>query len=218
MRIGRTAAVIALLGVSAATQGPPVRVPLRVGLTVVVAFAMDDGDGESMGRVDSIDGRGLHLTLSGEKIERSGGGGTSLEGLGLEGLFGTPKKPSTKPSATPQSAKAQRIQVKRTVLAADLQSARHLQAQFTNVGPPVFPGTTTLRLSSLLFNELKTKGQTQMSRQCASGFSGMLGDLGKALGGLLGSAGGDLKELEDMGKLSGTVKRVGATAVPVPVL
>lgn len=216
MRIGLTAAMSVLLGVTAAGQGPPVKIPLRPGLTVVVAFAMPDGDGESIGRLDTVDSRGLHFTLSGEKIVREGGG-TGLEGLpGLEELFGTPKKSG----GASQKPKVQRIQTKRSVLAADLQTARHLQAQFSNGDPTVFPGSTTLRLSTLVYNELKTKGQTEMSCQCATGMAAMVGGLGKALGGVLGGPGvaPELKDLEDMGRLSGTVKRVGNGTVPVAVI
>lgn len=81
------------------------------------------------------------------------------------------------------------MQVEGGVLAADLKTARHLQSQFSNVDPTVFPGSTTLRLSDLLYNELKTKGPTEMSCQCATGFAAMAGGLGKALGGLLGGPG-----------------------------
>lgn len=90
--------MIAALGVSAAAQVQPAKMPLRPGLTVVVAFAMPDGDGESIGRLDTVDARGLHFTRSGEKIVREDGAGTGLEGLpGLEGLFGNAKKPAATP-------------------------------------------------------------------------------------------------------------------------
>jgi outer membrane protein OmpA-like peptidoglycan-associated protein len=189
------------LGVLAATpaaQAPII--PIKPGLTVAVAYSLSDGDGESMGRVESVDANGFRLSLSGEQKTRKTNDPTG----GLGSILGGPQ-----PKAD-ANAPLQKIRTKRTVLATDIAASRVLKTIFSGGDPPSFPGTTTMRISKAVYDDLKTKGEAAFSCECTGGLYGMAAGLGRALNGLLGGLGGsqDLKDLQEMGRLSGTIKRV----------
>ncbi|MEO8193804.1 MAG: OmpA family protein [Gemmatimonadales bacterium] len=183
-------------------------IPLRAGLTIVKAVAMDIGDGELILRVNTVDAEGIHITYSGEFIASND---TNPLGALLGSESGAKK--------TAGSRELARFRGTRTIRRADAESARHYQSIFGNGQPRVFPGSTSLGTSALVLNELKTGKETEFSCQCASGLERAVGNIGSVLGSLLGKSGskGDSK-LEHLGKLSGTLRRVEAKPVPMRVL
>lgn len=193
------AAAVAVLPLAA--QQPP-SIPLRTGLTTVSAVVMTTGDAEMIHRVDRVDADGVRFTYSGQFL-------TSRGDDALGALLGGGK--------TTGKQELGRIKGVRTVRRTDLESARHWQSQFGNNQPQVFPGTTSFNVSTLLFNELKTSGQAEFSCSCAPGSAGALGGLAGLFGEALGNS-PDGKPIAPFSKLSGTLRRVEAKAVPFSVI
>jgi outer membrane protein OmpA-like peptidoglycan-associated protein len=176
---------------------------LRVGLTTVGAVVMTTGDAEMIMRVDTMSAEGIRVTYSGQFL-------TSREDDPLSALLGGSNKPAGKPELS-------RVRGRRLIRQADLESARHWQSQFASNQPEVFPGTTSFNLSTLVFNELKTRGQTEFSCSCAPGAGGALGGLAAVFGPALGNSGNG-KPLAPFATLAGTLRRVESKAVPFAVL
>lgn len=184
----------------AAQQSPAI--PLRQGLTTVGAVVMTTGDAEMITRVMDVNDEGVRITYSGQFL-------TSRGDDPLGELLG-----GGKPSGKPELG---RIRGTRLVRKADLESARHWQSQFASNQPTVFPGTTSFNVSTLVFNELKTRGQTEFSCSCAPGAAGALGSLADVLGPALGGSGNG-KPLAPFAKLAGTLRRVEPKAIPFGVI
>jgi outer membrane protein OmpA-like peptidoglycan-associated protein len=194
------AAAVAVLPL-AAQQAPTI--PIRAGLTTVNAVAMTTGDAEMIHRVDSVSADGVRVVFSGQFLTTRGEDP-------LSALLGGGNKPAGKPELG-------RVKGVRMVRRADLESARHWQSQFGNNQAEVFPGTTSFNVSTLVFNELKTRGQADFSCSCAPGAANGLGGLASILGEAAGK-GPDGKPLAAFAKLSGTLRRVEAKAVPFAVI
>ena len=167
-----------------AGQQPPV-IPLRPGLTIVKAISNPKGDYESIDQIDAIDAQGIHFHIS--YPDRN-----LLE----------PKSITTKGSD--RTAKdTTRLTAKRTVLKADLDSARHYQPQGHPRHPEIFPGTTALGTSAIVLNELKA------------------GDDAWFYLGSANSSGSDwqmLRYLEGLGKRLLLLRRVETKPITVSVL
>jgi outer membrane protein OmpA-like peptidoglycan-associated protein len=203
-----TASAAALAALPLAAQQPPSipqppSIQIRAGLTMVGAIAMTTGDAEMITRVEEVNAEGVRITYSGQFL-------TSRNDDPLSALLGGGSEATGKPELG-------RIRGVRTVRAADLESARHWQSQFANEQPNVFPGTTSFNLSTLVFDELKTRGQAEFSCSCAPGAPGALGGLASVFGEALGSS-PDGNPLAAFAKLSGTLRRVEPKPVPFPVI
>jgi OOP family OmpA-OmpF porin len=195
---------VMVLAVLPARAQQPLTVPLRAGLTTVGAVVMTTGDAEMITRVDRVDAGGVRITYSGQFL-------TSRGDDPLSALLGGGDKSTGK-------SELGRIKGVRTVRSADLEAARHWQSQFANNQPEVFPGTTSFNLSTLVFNELKTKGQAEFSCSCAPGAGGALGGLAGLLGGKALGNSADGKPLAAFAKLSGTLRRVAPNPIPFSVI
>jgi outer membrane protein OmpA-like peptidoglycan-associated protein len=212
MRIGLTIAALlcatpAVTGAQASgTPVAPPAIPLRAGLTMVKAIEMTTGDAELILRVNKVDAEGVHISYSGEFLRVN-----TDNPLGAL-LGGTIEKGKS-------STEQLKIRGTRTIRRVDAESARHYHSQFANGQPQVFPGSTSIGTSTLVLNDLKTRGQSEFSCQCASGLEGALGNLASALGTLLGESGSkEGKSLGHLAKLSGTLRRVEQKPVPMSVL
>lgn len=201
IRFFLTLSVLAIAAFPVAAQ-QETSIPLRAGLTTVEAIVMTTGDAEMITRVDRVDAEGIRITYSGQFL-------TSRGDDPLSTLLGG--KTST---AKPELGRVKGV---RLIRRADLESARHSQTQFSNNQPEVFPGTTSFNLSTLVFNELKARGQSEFSCSCAPGAPGALGGLASVFGDVLGNS-PDGKPLAAFAKLSGTLRRVEPTPVPYPVI
>ena len=114
----------------------------------------------------------------------------------------------------PMTDKVEHMKAFRSVRRVDLRDAHEYAQAFSNQGPRVLPGTTALGASAAVLNELKTKGETKFT----AGAGGLVGGLAGMLSGLSGLLDNPNKDVEDLGKISGTLSRVGAGPVMVPVL
>jgi outer membrane protein OmpA-like peptidoglycan-associated protein len=202
MRVIAASWALSLIPLPAAAQQPPA-IPLRAGLTIVHAVVMRSGDAELILRVDDVNTQGIRIRYSGQFLTSTG-----------SNPLGEPLGGDKKPAGRTEMA---RIRGTRTVRRADLESARHWQSNWANDQPEVFPGTTSLGLSTLAFNELKAGRPMAFSCSCAPGAGGVLGHLGSVLGPIFGNA-LDTKPLEELGKLSVTLRRVESKPVPFAVL
>jgi outer membrane protein OmpA-like peptidoglycan-associated protein len=101
-----------------------------------------------------------------------------------------------------------RYNVPRKVTRQDFAHARQWRPRYNEDDPEVFPGSTGATLSVDVLNELKTKGRASIKGAVTSDpVSGLLG-------GLLGSMGG----AAEAGLEAGTLTRVEAGTVPVPMI
>jgi len=114
----------------------------------------------------------------------------------------------------PMTDEVQHMKSLRTVRMVDLRDAHEYAQSFSSQGPRVIPGTTALGASTAVLNDLKTKGETQFT----AGAGGMAGGIAGMLKGLSGLLDNPNKDVEDLGKISGTLSRVGTGPVMVPVL
>ncbi len=112
----------------------------------------------------------------------------------------------------PMTDEVEHMKAFRTVRRADLRDAHEYAQSFSNRGPRVLPGTTALGVSATVLNDLKTKGETKLT--AAAG--GMAGGIAGMLSGLLG--GQSTKDLDQLGKISGTLTRVEPKPVMLTVL
>jgi outer membrane protein OmpA-like peptidoglycan-associated protein len=193
-------------GSSQAQQGP--RIPLRAGLTIVTALNEPDrGDYESIKTITRADAKDVSLRYSAEAPA------SKNEDNPFAAILGGGQQPPAKKSA--DAKETRRISTVRTVTREELKSARHYQHYFSNNSPERYPGSTAVGLSSAILGELKTKGTASFTIQAG----GLLGELGTMLGGLLGGLGaGSSKDTDELTRLSGSLKRVEAAAVPFKVI
>jgi outer membrane protein OmpA-like peptidoglycan-associated protein len=192
------AAVVAI-SPAVASQAPSHTVPLRAGLTIVTAINEPElGDYESLKRVTDVNERAVTLSYSSDAPAKEDP---------LATLLGQQKaRPAGKPAT-------QSFRVRRTVHRADLQNARVYAHSFSENSPESYPGSTALGVSSAVLAELKTKGQTELTVFDTRSAGGALGGL---LGGLLG--GEASKELDDMSKVTGTLRIVKGGPATLTVL
>jgi outer membrane protein OmpA-like peptidoglycan-associated protein len=207
-------AVLVVAGLTGSTQARQgVRIPLRAGLMIVTAInEVDRGDYESIKTILRADAKEVSLRYNSEAPA------PKAEDNPFAAILGGGEQ--QKPTKNAEGKEVLRVNTVRTVSREDLKSARHYQHLFSNNSPERYPGTTAVGLSSAIFTELKTKGQAPLTVQA----TGLAGQLGSMLGGLLGGLGAgavpgkEMKELEDLSKVSGTLKRVEAAPVPFKVI
>jgi outer membrane protein OmpA-like peptidoglycan-associated protein len=109
-----------------------------------------------------------------------------------------------------------RYNVARKMTREDFAHAHAWRPRYNEEDPAVFPGTTGATLSTDVLNELKTKGRASIKGSVATD------PLGGLLGGLLGAAGSDARKAmggaADVEMEAGTLTRVEAGTVPVPMI
>jgi len=180
------------------------RIPLREGLRIVTALNLpDQGDSESIKTLIRTTDTEVQFKYSWEAVA------TKDEGNPLAVLFGRGNQP--KQTSAP-GKEASHVSVTRTVARQDLKSSHEYRQHFGNGAPERYPGSTAVGLSASVLNELKSKGQTQLSVDAG----GIIGAVGNMVSGLLGSS--STKELDKSTKLAGTLTRVEAAPVPFKVL
>jgi outer membrane protein OmpA-like peptidoglycan-associated protein len=210
MRIASTSAALLVISAIAVAGQTPTKIPLRQGLTVVTAIAMDIGDGESIKRITAVDGEAVHLLYSADVERKKDALGGVLDLLG----GGEKRKSDAKPER-------ERITTKRSIRREDLKSARRYQAGFNSAQPAIVPGTTAIGTSAAVLLELRERGQAEFACACQLGIEGALGGLAASLGAALGGKPGqpppEMADLGD-GMMRGTLKRVEPKAVSIPVL
>lgn len=201
-----TVLVAGAAGSSQAQQG--IRVPLRAGLTIVTALNEPDrGDYESIKTITRADAKQVTLRYNAEAPA------LKAEDNPFDALLGGGQR--QKPTKNTAGQEVMHINTARTVTRDELKSARHYQHYFTNDSPERYPGSTAVGLSSAILTELKTKGESSFTIQAG----GLAGALGNMLGGLLGGLGaGSSKEMDELTKWSGRLKRLEAKPVPFTVI
>lgn len=201
-----TLLVASAAGSSHAQQG--IRVPLRPGLTIVTALNEPDrGDYESIKTITRADARQVTLRYNAEAPA------AKAEDNPLANLLGGGQR--QKATTNAEGKEVMHISTSRTVTRDELKSARHYQHYFSNDSPERYPGSTAVGLSSAILTELKTKGESSFTIQAG----GLAGALGNMLGGLLGGLGaGSSKEMDELTKWSGRLKRIEARPVPFTVI
>ena len=184
---------------SGGQPGTESKVPLRPNLTVVTAIAQWNGDYESIKRIEKVTESGVSLNYRADNIPNP-----------TETLSKTENAPRSTSSTTAH----------RTVRIADLREAHEYSQLFGPSMPDVMPGTTAISMSQAVLNDLKSKGETPFTYR-AGGLQGALGSLVGGLGALAGSGGTGSKEtddLEKLGKVECTLKRVNDGTHAFPVL
>lgn len=172
------------------------RIPLVTGLTISTAFVMDGlGDGESVKQLTSVDDSGISLRYSAD-----------VPDTGLAGLA-TGTKPGT----------VRQVRGRRTVARDDLANAREYMYIFGQGLPEKVPGSTALGISATVLGDLKARGESRLTIR-GSG-------IGTALGSLIGAFAGpdlsgikEIRDLDQIDKVAGTIRRVGDSPTPVSVL
>jgi len=124
------------------------------------------------------------------------------------------------------------VHTRRKILSADLQSSHEYAESFGESQPLSLPNTTALGISSATLNDLVTKGEAEFSYHDV----GIKGALGGLLGGIAGmteqmnknnpsgktpedqKAQQAMKDLQNMGKVNCTMKRVDQKVYSFPVL
>ena len=165
-----------------ASQQPPV-IPLRPGLTIVTTIANPKGDYETIKQVDAVDAQGVHIHVS--YPERD-----------------LPQSIANGASAAKATAAAALFTARRTILRADLDSARHYQLRFHTHHPALFRGTTALGTSAVVLKELKTGSDAWF----------WLGSAAR------GADSEELRYLEGLGKRLLILRPVEGRPVPVSVI
>jgi outer membrane protein OmpA-like peptidoglycan-associated protein len=165
------------------------RIPLRVGLTIVTAVSDRQGDYESIKRIESADADSWRLKYSTERPK-------PLDILGDVVLPGDPIPFRPLVSST----------VYRNILRKDLVDSHLYLQQFSPppLIPETFPGATAVGVSTAVLEELKTKGQCQITVY-QTPFPGFPLKVDRQPG-----------EIDF--RLSGTITRVEPNSVPVPVI
>jgi outer membrane protein OmpA-like peptidoglycan-associated protein len=187
---------------NSSAQGELSKVPLQKGLTVVTAVAQFGGDYESIKQIESVTSTAVSMSYRADNVPNP------LGNLG-------------QPQGAPKSSGS--TAAHRTIRVEDLQSAHDYMELFGENSPDVYPGTTAIQVSQAVLSDLKTKGETSFTYR-AGGLKGALGGLLGGLGALAngGNAGGsgskEMDDLQNMGKVSCTLKRVNDGLHAFPVL
>ena len=117
----------------------------------------------------------------------------------------------------PQAAgeKAQQVTVSRVVATKDLETARIFKYFFTTGDQELIPGTTAVGVSSAVLDDVRARGQAQLTLDGrAGGLAGMVTDLL----GSMGKSSGVARALGSRMQASGILKLAEPNPVPVPVL
>lgn len=194
--VGRPAAGLASTPSPATPPSQARDIPLVPGLTVVTAIVMGDrGDGESVKQITAVDDEGVSLTYSADVVVG-----------GIAGLLGGHKEGDVR-----------QVRGRRRVTREDLERAREYMQLFGAAVPEHIPGSTALGVSAAVLGDLKTKGESPLTMRA--------GGLGSALGSLIGAFAGqefsgvkELHDIEEIDKISGTIRRVESTPVLLRVL
>ena len=197
----------------APTAGGISRIPLVAGLTVVTAIVTDRGDYESVKQITGIDGKAVSLTYSADVPDAGFGG---LVGGDLGGLLGGDSK-RREVGGDSKRREVRHVRGRRRVVREDLQRARAYMHLFGERLPETIPGSTALGVSAAVLADLKTKGESSLTMRSST--------IGTGLSSLIGAFGGDefknlkeIRDLEEIDKVSGTIRRVEPGAVPIRVL
>ena len=161
--------------------------------------------------------QGLTVTHAVRALE---GDYESMSALGAIDATGAPLTVS---ADAPQSSggKVVQVVVTRTLRKVDLASARTYKYMFTTNDEPAYPGTTAIELSALMINDLRARGQTEITLD-GRGSGGLLGAVGDLMGSMdkSGGLGGMLSGLTGDARIqaSGVVKLVEPRPVGVSVI
>jgi len=179
------------------------KIPLQKGLTVVTAVAQYGGDYESIKQIESVTSTAVDMTYHADNVPNP------LGNLG-------------QPQGVPKSEGS--TSGHRTIRVEDIHSAHEYMQQFGGAGPDLYPGTTAITVSQAVLSDLKSKGETPFTYH-AGGLKGALGGLLGGLGALAnaGNQGGaagskEAADLQNMGKVSCTLKRADGGLHAFPVL
>jgi outer membrane protein OmpA-like peptidoglycan-associated protein len=116
----------------AASEIGPSGIPMREGLMLIHSWGRKPGDSESINRVTKVTDKYVEIADTGT-------------------YFSSPDDVKGSPGAD-----------FRVVCAEDLQTARGVRTGFGDDGPRTSPGTTTISVSQAVFNDLKTRGKTDL--------------------------------------------------------
>lgn len=162
-------------------------VPLRKNLTVVLAINMFGKDYEAVTQVQNVTDEAVHLSVNADNVPNP-----------LASLAGPQGKQNELAS----------VHVERSVRREDLENARREMEWFGSRDPMEFPGSTAMGPSTVILNDLKTKGETPFSFM-AGGLKGYLGSIASGLGQLAGGAAGGGGDLSSMAMVNCTLKVQG---------
>jgi outer membrane protein OmpA-like peptidoglycan-associated protein len=129
-------AATSIEAVVAQTSAPPT-IPLCPGLTIVTAVHQQNGDYESIKTVESVGPKEVRLKYS-------------AEGANTDWL--APSKSATKT-----------VNVHRTILVSDLQSANSYEQVYLDKSEETIPGTTAIGVSTAILRALKSKGEADLA-------------------------------------------------------
>lgn len=116
-------------------RGALPHIPLCAGLTITTAISQANGDYESIKTVRAVTARDVRLTYS-------------SEGMVMEMLDAAPR--------------LQRVNVRRTIARADLDTASLYLQQYSAFTPELVPGTTALGTSSAVLRSLMLRGRADL--------------------------------------------------------
>ncbi len=188
--------------------------PMRKGLQITTAIQQSIGDYESMKEIQSVTEEGVVMEYSADNIPEA------------------PNPFATEEEKAAAKNRKRSVHSSRKILTGDLQNSHEYAENFGESMPEVIPNTTALGISSATLNDLLTKGETPFTYQD----TGLKGALGGLLGGITGMAdqmkkdSGQpmtpddakaqqaLKDLQSMGKVNCTLKRVDQKIYAFPVL
>jgi outer membrane protein OmpA-like peptidoglycan-associated protein len=158
---------------------------------------MPFGDYEAITTISSVSPQGIGMEIS-----------SQAPAAGDQGAGAA--KPST-------SKSFQATASGRLILSEDVAHAHEINLYFSNHDPKTFPGTTSGRLSKDVFNELKTKGESQFSYQLLTlkgAFTGLLDKLSKDNGNM------NFQDLTKpmMTKVNCPLRRAASEDVAFPVI
>lgn len=181
----------------AAGAGAPASIALRPGMAFVTACNQFGGDYESIAKILSVDANAVRVRVSADNVPNP------LGSLG-------------QPKGAPQAAGT--VQGSRTVRTEDMRNAHELMEWFGPSLPESYPGTTSISLSSEVFTELKSRGESDF-RFRSGGLKGMVGALLGGFGQMTGDSAGNSSTGQDpvqLGHEHCTLQRVGGvSAFPV---
>jgi outer membrane protein OmpA-like peptidoglycan-associated protein len=167
---------------------------------VVTAIAQSGGDYESIKQIEKVTSTAVSLNYHADNVPNP---------------FGSLGQPQGAPKSSGSTSGH------RTVRMDDFRTAHEYMQSFSSSAPDIFPGTTAITISQAVLADLKERGETSFT-YAAGGLKGALGGLLGGLSALAGNASGagskDANELQNMGKVSCTLKHVNDGLHAFPVL
>ena len=187
--------------------------PMRKGLRITTAIQQSQGDYESIKEIRSVTDEGVSMEYIADNIPE------------------TPNPFATEQENAAAKDRKRSVHSSRKILATDLQNSHEYAELFGETTPMTIPSTTALGISAASLNDLVTKGETPFTYQD----TGLKGALGGLIGGLAGMAdqmkkeGGAatpddqktqqaMKDLQQMGKVNCTLKRMDQKIYAFPVM